>query len=96
MVIHTLARFGMPMSKIKYDLARTQIHGQNINFDIETKGQGQTEVMNVMTHRPKVIHSYAEYGMTLSKDKQEAHGPHRSPEVRVKIKNLKLIYHNLD
>ena len=59
MVIHTLARFGMPMSKIKYDLARTQIHGQNINFDIETKGQGHghTEVMNVyVTHCFMVIH----------------------------------------
>ena len=33
------------------------------------------------THRTMVIHSHAKHSMTkMSKDKQEAHGPHRSPE----------------
>ena len=43
------------------------------NFDIEVKGQGHKEVMNVyMTHRPLVIHSRViyMYGMNTSKDKR--------------------------
>ena len=36
----------MPVSKSKEDLAKTQIHGENIIL-ILTKSQGQTQVMNV-------------------------------------------------
>ena len=46
MVIHPSAKFGMPMLESKDDHAKTQIHGENKNFDIWTKGQGHTEVMN--------------------------------------------------
>ena len=44
--IHQCAKFGMPVSKSKEDLAKTQIHGENIIL-ILTKSQGQTQVMNV-------------------------------------------------
>ena len=37
MVIHTCAKFGMPMSKRKDDLGHTKIHGENIKFDIKVK-----------------------------------------------------------
>ena len=45
--IRPCAKFGMHISKSKDDLAQTQIRGDKYNFDIEVKGQGHTEVMNV-------------------------------------------------
>ena len=37
MVKHPCAKFGMPMSKSKDDLAQTQIHGENTIFDIDSQ-----------------------------------------------------------
>ena len=47
MAIHPCAKFGVPVSKSKDHLAKTQKHGENLILNIEAKGQGQTEVMNV-------------------------------------------------
>ena len=59
------------MSKSKDDLAQTQIRGDKYNFDIEVKGQGHTEVMNVCeTLYPMVIHSCDKYALTMSKEKK--------------------------
>ena len=46
-VIHICAKFGMPMSKSKDDLAQTQIHGGNKILILRAKGQSNTEVMNL-------------------------------------------------
>ena len=40
MVIHPCAKFGMPMSKSKDNLAKTQIHGENIILILRPEGQG--------------------------------------------------------
>ena len=45
--LKSCAKFVMSMSKSKDDLGQTQIHGEKNNFDIEAKGQGHTDVMNV-------------------------------------------------
>ena len=37
MVIHPCAKFGMPMSKSKDDLAHTKIHGENIILIFRSK-----------------------------------------------------------
>ena len=46
MVIYPCAKFGILMTKIKYDLAQKQIHSEKIIL-IEAIGQGHTEVVNV-------------------------------------------------
>ena len=38
-----------------------------------------------VTYSTMVIHSRAKQSMTMLKDKQEANGPHCSPEITVKI-----------
>ena len=40
--------------------------------------------MNLMTYRPNVIHSYAKYRMTLSKDKKAV------PRTQSCVKNYKI------
>ena len=64
-----MCKFSKPKLKSKAYLAQTQINGETIILILRPKVKDK-QVMNVMTHRPKVIHSYAEYGMTLSKDKK--------------------------
>ena len=59
MVIHPCAKFGMPMSKRKDDLAHTKIHGENIKFDIKVKVIQRSWMY--VTHYPMVIHSCARY-----------------------------------
>ena len=68
-----------PYAKIWYDYVRerrrsfqTQIHGENINFDIEVKGQGHTEVINVRYTLYHGNHSRAKHSMNMSKEKKLA------------------------
>ena len=46
------AKFCVPMSKSKDDLAKTQIHGGNINFDIGSKVKVIQRSLIYATHRP--------------------------------------------
>ena len=66
MVIYPCAKFGILMTKIKHDLAQTQIHSEKIIL-IEAIGQGHTEVMNVSYTSSMATHSFAKYGITMSK-----------------------------
>ena len=46
------------MAKSEDDLAATHIHGGNIDFDIEVKCQGHTEVINIRdtsSHMPNMV-----------------------------------------
>ena len=74
----------------------TQIHCENINFDIEVKGQGHTEFMNVCdtSYHGDTLTCQTKYDYV--KGQQEAHGPHRSPEKTVQIIKQIRLYHNVD
>ena len=61
-----------PMCQIWYayvKLAQTQIHGENIILILRQKVKVIQRSCTFVTHHPMVIHSYAKYGMTMSKDK---------------------------
>ena len=60
-------KFGMPISKSKDDLAQTQIHDENIIEILRPKVKVKNMSGMSVTHCPMVIHSFAKYGMAMSK-----------------------------
>ena len=62
MVIDPLANYGFPMSKKTEVTDRTRKPEKTYKFDLEVKGQGRIEIINV--HPLKVIDACAKYGVS--------------------------------
>ena len=68
MAIHPCAKFGVPVSKSKDHLAKTQMHGENLILILRLKVKFKQKSWMYATHYPMVTYSCARYGMTMSKD----------------------------
>ena len=52
MLTEVICQIRNAYSKEQRLFSQKQIHGENINFDIQVKGQGHTEVLNVCNTSP--------------------------------------------
>ena len=61
-LIDPCTKYGMPVSKQTEVTDRTRRHEKDYKFDLEVKGQGNIEIINV--HPLKVIDACAKYGVS--------------------------------